>query len=59
MGVDLAGSVKRKTGLALLDGLLKCRYVTVYTDGDIIKMALEEDPDVIVIDAPAGEEGYR
>ncbi|MFP3166042.1 MAG: DUF429 domain-containing protein [Nitrososphaeria archaeon] len=52
MGVDLAGSVKRKTGLALLDGLLKCRYVTVYTDGDIIKMALEEDPDVIVIDAP-------
>ncbi len=52
MGVDLAGSVKRKTGLALLDGLLNCRYATVYADEDIIKMALKEGPGVIVIDAP-------
>jgi predicted nuclease with RNAse H fold len=52
MGVDLAGSVKRKTGVALLDGLLNCRCVTVYADEDIIKMALKESPDVIVIDAP-------
>jgi predicted nuclease with RNAse H fold len=52
MGVDLAGSVKRKTGLALLDELLNCRYFTVYTDEDIIKIALEEKPEVIVIDAP-------
>lgn len=52
LGIDLTGSEKRATGIALLEG-----YSVVYThrvkrDDDIISLAVASNPDVISIDSP-------
>ena len=52
LGVDLAGSEKRPTGLCLLSQDMECRVWVVYGDEEIIKAAEESRPDVIAIDAP-------
>ncbi len=52
MGVDLAASVKRKTGVAFLSLSLECSYDTLYSDEEIINYAKKLKPEVIVIDAP-------
>ncbi|MDP8023792.1 MAG: DUF429 domain-containing protein [Nitrososphaeria archaeon] len=52
LGVDLAGSSKRKTGIALMDEGLNCNYMTVYSDQDIINVVKDKRPDVVVVDAP-------
>ncbi len=52
LGIDLAGSEKRKTGIALMDDNLNCSYFTVYLDTEIIKAVKNKKPDVVTIDAP-------
>jgi len=52
LGIDLAGSEKKKTGLAIMDNALNCSYLTVYSDFDIIRVVKDYKPDVVVIDAP-------
>ncbi len=51
MGVDLAGSESRPTGLCILINNL-VRVYTVRRDQEIIQKALSVKPDVIAIDAP-------
>ncbi len=52
IGIDLAGSEKRKTGIAVMDEGLNCSYMTVYSNKDIIDVIRTKKPDVVVIDAP-------
>lgn len=52
LGVDLAGSDRRPTGMCLLYRDYACRCWIVYRDVDIILAALAYLPRVIAIDAP-------
>lgn len=52
IGIDLAGSPKRKTGICLLTDniILSCKIV--YTDDEIFEFVKNYSPDLIAIDAP-------
>jgi predicted nuclease with RNAse H fold len=52
VGVDLAGSPKRNTGICTLkkNNIISCSIV--HTDHEIINYVQEEDPALIAIDAP-------
>ena len=52
IGIDLAGSPKRKTGICLLSDniILSCKIV--YTDDEIFEYIKKHSPDLIAIDAP-------
>jgi len=52
IGIDLAGSPKRKTGICLLTDniILSCKIV--YTDDEIFDYVKNYSPDLIAIDAP-------
>ena len=52
IGMDLAGSPKRKTGICLLTDniILSCKIV--YTDDEIFEYVKSYSPDLIAIDAP-------
>jgi len=51
VGVDLAGSVKRPTGLCALHGLKADTHVA-FTDEEILRFILQARPDLVPIDAP-------
>lgn len=52
VGVDLAGSFKRPTGLCSLDNKLVAKFTTVYEDAEIVRFIEDEKPSVVAIDAP-------
>ncbi|MGH7274392.1 MAG: DUF429 domain-containing protein, partial [Nitrospiria bacterium] len=52
VGVDLAGSPKRNTGICLLKGMTVTSCVTVYSDDEILAFIEKAVPDIIAIDAP-------
>lgn len=52
LGVDLAGTEKRPTGVCLLSWDYTCRCWIVYRDLDIVVASLTYRPRVIAIDAP-------
>ena len=50
VGIDLAGSERRPTGICLLEGR-KASVWVVHTDGEVLE-AVGEDSQVVAIDAP-------
>jgi len=52
VGIDLAGSPKRNTGICSLRGQTITRYATVYSDSEIITFVEETKPALVAIDAP-------
>lgn len=52
LGVDLAGSARRRTGMCLLDERLVAETWIVYTDSEILNAVLRLKPDVVAVDAP-------
>ncbi len=51
VGIDLAGSLRRPTGVCILKGM-KARTRVVLADADILKVIQEEKPALVPIDAP-------
>ncbi len=52
VGLDLAGSESRRTGFCSMDQSLSCRTKVLYTDEEVIRETLSQEPDVVSIDAP-------
>ncbi|MEM0042403.1 MAG: DUF429 domain-containing protein [Thermofilaceae archaeon] len=52
LGVDLAGSPKRPTGMCIIDEGLNAKTWIAYNDEEIIRAVLEFRPSVVAIDAP-------
>ena len=52
VGLDLAGSETRRTGFCSMDQGLSCRTKVLYTDEEVIRETLSQEPDVVSIDAP-------
>ena len=52
VGLDLAGSPKRNTGICLLKGMTVPFYATVYSDDEILAFIKVARPDLVAIDAP-------
>lgn len=52
VGIDLAGSPKRNTGICLLKGKTVIKYATVYSNSEIISFVEETKPMLVAIDAP-------
>lgn len=51
IGIDLAGSPKRPTGLCILRDMIVETHV-VYSDEDILDFVRETQPSLVPIDAP-------
>jgi predicted nuclease with RNAse H fold len=52
VGVDLAGSPKRKTGICTLEGSVVTSCTIVHADREIMDYIVAEDPDLVAVDAP-------
>ncbi len=52
LGLDLAGSPKRASGFCILDNRLEARVGIVYSNEEIVSLAMEYSPSIIAIDAP-------
>jgi predicted nuclease with RNAse H fold len=52
VGIDLAGSPKRNTGICVLNGKRVLNYDTLFEDDEIIDFVKNSRPDIIAIDAP-------
>ena len=52
VGIDLAGSPKRDTGICLMHNKKIVKYATLHEDKDIIAFVKEANPQIIGIDAP-------
>ncbi|MCD6371477.1 MAG: DUF429 domain-containing protein [Candidatus Aenigmarchaeota archaeon] len=53
LGIDLAGSLKRKSGICAMNERLKIILLkTVFEDEEILKIVKQAKPDIIAIDAP-------
>ena len=52
IGIDLAGSEKRKTGICVLNEKLEANCFCVFKDKEILDLIEKERPDLIAIDAP-------
>ena len=52
VGIDLAGSPRRNTGLCVLDGMKITFCAVVHTDQEILNFLEETNPILITIDAP-------
>jgi predicted nuclease with RNAse H fold len=52
IGIDLAGSVRRNTGICILHGNTISQYRTVFDDKEILEFIVKGHPDLIAIDAP-------
>jgi len=52
IGIDLAGSLLRNTGICLLRGMEITEFATVNTDEQILKFTSRTKPNLIAIDAP-------
>lgn len=52
MGVDLAGSPRRPTGVCLLQGMTVAAWATVYADEEIAAFVARAAPELVAVDAP-------
>jgi len=52
LGIDLAGSEKRKTGICILNEKLEANCFCLFKDKEILDLIEKEKPDLIAIDAP-------
>ncbi len=52
VGIDLAGSLKRNTGICVLRGMTLVSCATMHEDEEILSLVDETQPDLIAIDAP-------
>ena len=52
VGIDLAGSPRRNTGICSLKGLRITKYATVFSDKEISDFVSTTRPEIIAIDAP-------
>lgn len=52
VGIDLAGSPKRNTGICLMHNKKIVKYATLHEDEEIISFVKESCPQIIGIDAP-------
>jgi predicted nuclease with RNAse H fold len=52
LGIDLAGSEKRKTGICILNEKLESNCFCLFKDREILGLIEKEKPDLIAIDAP-------
>lgn len=52
VGIDLAGSPKRNTGICTLRGMTISEYATVNTDAEILSFVDRVHPNLVAIDAP-------
>ena len=52
LGVDLAGSEKRNTGICIMGKKLNVKTMIVHTDKEIEKIVRKIKPKIIAIDAP-------
>jgi predicted nuclease with RNAse H fold len=52
VGIDLAGSPNRNTGMCTLRGMTLVAYATVRTDAEILSFVCNATPDLVAIDAP-------
>lgn len=52
VGIDLAGSKKRKSGVCVLDKNKRAKCLLVFEDKEILDLVEREKPDLIAIDAP-------
>lgn len=52
MGIDLAGSLKRNTGICTLRGKTITSWATVFADEEILDFVERAKPDLVAIDAP-------
>ncbi len=52
VGVDLAGSPRRNTGLCLLRGMTAVSTSTMHSDDEILSFVERARPDLVAIDAP-------
>jgi len=52
VGIDLAGSTKRNTGICTLNGKRITGWKTVHTDEEILSLVEQAKPNLIAIDAP-------
>lgn len=52
VGIDLAGSPKRDTGICLMQNKKIIRYATLHENDEIISFVKEAKPQIIGIDAP-------
>ena len=52
MGIDLAGSERRNTGICVMDERRNVKTWIVHTDKEIVELVKEYMPEVIAIDAP-------
>ncbi len=54
VGVDLAGSPRRMTGICLLRGMTVVSYTTVHRDDGILSFIQNAKPALVAMDAPLG-----
>jgi predicted nuclease with RNAse H fold len=52
VGIDLAGSERRDTGLCVMDERMNSATSVLYTDDEILSRSFEAKPEVVSIDAP-------
>jgi predicted nuclease with RNAse H fold len=52
LGIDLAGSEKRKTGICILNEKLEANCFCLFKNREILDLIEKEKPDLIAIDAP-------
>jgi len=52
VGIDLAGSPKRNTGICTLRGKRIITYATLFEDKDILEYVRKAKPEIIAVDAP-------
>jgi predicted nuclease with RNAse H fold len=52
VGVDLAGSAKRPTGMCILDDALRARCSVCYSDAEILRVIAKSKTKIVAIDAP-------
>jgi predicted nuclease with RNAse H fold len=52
VGIDLAGSPKRNTGICILRGRTLTKWATIFSDEEILDFVQKAKPNLIAIDAP-------
>ncbi len=52
VGIDLAGSERRDTGLCVMDDSMRCSTFVLHSDHEIVERAVAARPAVVSIDAP-------
>ncbi len=52
VGIDLAGSPKRNTGVCTIKGRAISSWSTLFSDEEILEYVRREKPDLIAVDAP-------